>query len=106
MHRRGRLFFAAVVMTALISFSGCDWAQFRNGPDRAGYSTTQVAEFAGIPGLIEKWTGTTGGAVRSSPASQALPTINTLPFGRSVPECQTLGTVMPPVGAKRPVAGS
>ena len=54
-----------------ITFSGCDWAQFRNGPDRAGYTTTQVAEFAGIPGLIEKWAGTTGGAVRSSPVIAA-----------------------------------
>ena len=71
MQRRTRLPFFAVVVAALITFSGCDWAQFRNGPDRTGYTTTQVAEFAGIPGLIEKWTGTTGGAVRSSPVIAA-----------------------------------
>ena len=46
-------------------------AQFRNGPDRAGFVQKSVVETAGIPGLVQKWSAATGGPVQSSPVVAA-----------------------------------
>ena len=57
-----------VLAAAALALSGCDWPQFRNGPDRTGAAGQRLADFAGIPGIVERWSGTTGGAIASSPA--------------------------------------
>jgi outer membrane protein assembly factor BamB len=59
----------AVLAAGALVLSSCDWTQFRLGPERSGYSTTESAIGVGNVGnLVEKWTATTGGAVHSSPA--------------------------------------
>ena len=64
----GALFVVVALSGAL---SGCDWAQFRNGPDRTGFVQKSVVESAGIPGLVQKWSAATGGPVQSSPVVAA-----------------------------------
>jgi outer membrane protein assembly factor BamB len=59
----------AVLAAAALVLSSCDWTQFRLGPERSGYSTTESAIGVGNVGsLVEKWTATTGGVLHSSPA--------------------------------------
>jgi outer membrane protein assembly factor BamB len=59
----------AVLAVGALVISSCDWTQFRLGPEHSGYSTTESAIGVGNVGtLVEKWTGTTGGVVHSSPA--------------------------------------
>ena len=61
---------AAVVAlaVALLAVTACDWTQFRAGPGRAGYVLDQALQPAAVPGLVQRWAGTTGGPVQSSPA--------------------------------------
>ena len=50
-----------------VALSGCDWPQFRNGPERSGFTQKAVVEFAGTPGLAAKWSAPTAAPVQSSP---------------------------------------
>jgi outer membrane protein assembly factor BamB len=59
----------AVLAAGALVLTSCDWTQFRLGPERSGYSTTESAIGVGNVGtLVENWTATTGGLVHSSPA--------------------------------------
>jgi outer membrane protein assembly factor BamB len=64
---RPRLLLALVV--PLVTFTGCDWFQYRWGPDHNGYNPVESAiSVSNVGTLTQLWTGATGGRVESSPA--------------------------------------
>ena len=56
------------LVVALLAVTSCDWSQFRAGINRTGFVADDAIKPAAAPGLVQRWTGTTGGPVRSSPA--------------------------------------
>ena len=65
--RMGKLRATMVIVLAL-ALSGC-WTQFRGGPTHTGFQPFEGSiNVANVANLTEAWTGTTGGAIWSSPA--------------------------------------
>src|SRR5262245_19443028 len=64
---RGRRAVLVVCAIALVA-SGCDWTQFRGSSTRTGAQSEALAEFAGLGGIVEKWSAEANGAERSSPS--------------------------------------
>jgi serine/threonine-protein kinase len=62
----GRL--SALVSVMVLFASGCNWAQFRNGASHTGFSQEEIVSVPRAAGMVEMWTGPTGGDVTSSPA--------------------------------------
>src|SRR5947209_20077288 len=60
--------FVALCVLASVVVAGCDWMQFRFDSSHSGSSLDGAISSVAVPGLIAKWSGTTGGPVESSPA--------------------------------------
>ncbi len=57
-----------VLTIVLLATAACDWTQFRFSAGHAASSPDGSISAATVPGLVQRWAATTGGAVGSSPA--------------------------------------
>ena len=57
-----------VVVVTMLAVTACDWTQFRGGASHAGYVADNAISTAKAPGLVQRWSAPTGGAIQSSAA--------------------------------------